>query len=137
MCFPRHQDPEQQQHRDGWQPRISSPPIHAVRTSSQASRAAGASCRDAAGGCAAGGFVGVQERSGGGQMWGDAPSKRIRMQDGQFRCPHLQQIRFSAYETLFEYTSHTNLSNRNSLVYRMTNNTYLISLLFKFFWCVA
>ena len=31
----------------------------------------------------------------------------------------------------------TNLSNRNPLVYRMTNNTYLISLLFKFFWRVA
>ena len=31
----------------------------------------------------------------------------------------------------------TNLSNRNPLVYRMANNTYLISLLFKFFWRVA
>jgi len=39
------------------------PPIRAVRASSQASRAAGAS-RDVAGGCAAGGCVEVHEQGG-------------------------------------------------------------------------
>ena len=34
----------------------------------------------------------------------DAPPREIHIQDGRCRCPHLQQIRFSAYETLFEYT---------------------------------
>ena len=119
----------------------SSPPPPPIRASSQASWAAGASAlswADAppmgAGKCRA--ERGRQKRvcrrrAGVGEC---IPSTHIQDGASVHTCSRLDFLHIKHF---LKVRMPTNLSNRNPLVYRMTNNTYLISLLFKFFWRVA